>query len=83
MSILYGQQDQLRGNETYRQISHLEEQLTDLIKDNQTMDNALTQMKLEFDYGELKRQAEGQLNEIMELLRADNAAAVAGNSIGF
>lgn len=73
----------MRGNETYRQISHLEEQLTDLIKDNQSMDNALTQMKLEFDYGELKRQAEGQLNEIMELLRADNAAAAAGNSIGF
>lgn len=65
--------EQLRSNDTYRQISHLEERLTDLIKENQVLESSLDQIKRQFDYSELTRQAEQQLNDLMELLRAENS----------
>lgn len=64
--------EQLRSNDTYRQISHLEERLTDLIKENQVLQNSLDQIRRQFDYTELKRQAEQHLNDLMELLRVEN-----------
>lgn len=38
-------QERLRSNENYRQISHLEEKLTDLIKENKILQESLFQLK--------------------------------------
>lgn len=38
-------QEILRSNENYRQISHLEEKLTDLIKENKILQESLAQLK--------------------------------------
>lgn len=84
-------QDRLRSNENYRQISHLEEKLTDLITENKVLEESLSQMKKvrrvisdffsfaksnhilqEFDYSELKRQAEENLDTLLNAIRNDN-----------
>ncbi|KAG4069090.1 hypothetical protein HA402_008401 [Bradysia odoriphaga] len=64
--------EKLRSNENYRQISHLEEKLTDLIKENKILEESLLQTKKEFDYSELKRQAEENLNYVLEAIRNES-----------
>jgi intraflagellar transport protein 74 len=37
-------QDSLRNNETYRQISHMEDKLSDLLKDNKSLQTTINEL---------------------------------------
>ncbi|XP_055629492.1 intraflagellar transport protein 74 homolog isoform X2 [Toxorhynchites rutilus septentrionalis] len=58
----------LKGNETYRQISHLEDKLVDLIKENKSMQEMVEQLQKECDYSVVQHDVEQLLNEHNALL---------------
>ncbi|GAB0090062.1 Intraflagellar transport protein 74 [Sergentomyia squamirostris] len=65
--------DSLRSNETYRQIAHLEEKLTDLKKENKTLREAVEENRKEFNYVDIKMAAMDKLNTVMDFLRNNSA----------
>ncbi|XP_059622794.1 intraflagellar transport protein 74 homolog [Phlebotomus argentipes] len=60
--------DSLRSNETYRQIAHLEEKLTDLRKEGKILRTAVQENRKEFNYVDLKRTAMENLGVVMNFL---------------
>lgn len=58
----------LRSNETYRQISHLEEKLNDLLKGNKNLQESVDQFKKEYIYEEVKTDALNRVNDYNTLL---------------
>uniref|UniRef100_A0A336MRL9 CSON000273 protein n=1 Tax=Culicoides sonorensis TaxID=179676 RepID=A0A336MRL9_CULSO len=58
----------LRNNETYRQISHLEEKLGDLLKENKILQEAVDQLKREYVYEEVKQEALQRVHDYNEML---------------
>lgn len=64
--------EHLRSNETYRQISHLEEKLTDLIKESKVLQESVNESRQEYDYSEVKHEAEATLAKFMDLLNSQN-----------
>lgn len=64
-------QDNLRNNEAYRQISHLEDKLSDILKENKILHDALEQLKKEFVYEEVKTQALDRVNDYNQMLCSD------------
>ncbi|XP_001865456.2 intraflagellar transport protein 74 homolog [Culex quinquefasciatus] len=58
----------LKSNETYRQISHLEDKLVDLIKENKSMQDVVEQLQKECDYSVLQHDVEQLLDEHNNLL---------------
>ncbi|KAL1404604.1 hypothetical protein pipiens_018799 [Culex pipiens pipiens] len=68
----------LKSNETYRQISHLEDKLVDLIKENKSMQDVVEQLQKECDYSVLQHDVEQLLDEHNNLLCSEmnnNAAS--------
>lgn len=64
--------EHLRSNETYRQISHLEEKLTDLIKESKVLQESVNESRQEYDYSDAKNEAESSLDNFMGLLNSGN-----------
>lgn len=64
--------EHLRSNETYRQISHLEEKLTDLIKESKVLQESVDESRQEYDYADAKNEAELALTNIMGLINSQN-----------
>ncbi|XP_055536031.1 intraflagellar transport protein 74 homolog isoform X1 [Wyeomyia smithii] len=52
---------ELKSNETYRQISHLEDKLIDLIKENKGLQEIVDQLHQEYDYSGVQREVESLL----------------------
>ncbi|KAG5675696.1 hypothetical protein PVAND_005580 [Polypedilum vanderplanki] len=63
--------DALRSNETYRQISHMEEKLTDLLKDNKSLQSSIEEFNKEFDFSETKKAAQQKVDHYNKLLCED------------
>lgn len=61
-------QDSLRNNENYRQISHMEEQLKDLMKDNKLMQEIVDELNQEFDFSQVKSVAMRKVDEYNKIL---------------
>ena len=60
--------DQLKGNETYRQISHLEDKLSDLSKENKQLHEVVEELNKEYDFTEIKREAQAKVEEYNRML---------------
>lgn len=60
--------ESLRSNETYRQIAHLEEKLTDLCKESKMLRGAVEENRKEFNYADLKQTAMANLDVVMDFL---------------
>lgn len=58
----------LRNNETYRQISHLEDKLSDLLKENKVLQEAVDQLKREYVYEEVKTEALQRVDDYNQML---------------
>ncbi|XP_053685991.1 intraflagellar transport protein 74 homolog [Sabethes cyaneus] len=59
---------ELKSNETYRQISHLEDKLVDLMKENKGLQEIVEQLRQEYDYSGVQREVEALLKEHNTLL---------------
>ncbi|EDS41728.1 conserved hypothetical protein [Culex quinquefasciatus] len=68
----------LKSNETYRQISHLEDKLVDLIKENKSMQDVVEQLQKECDYSVLQHDVEQLLDEHNNLLCSEMNNNAAG-----
>lgn len=64
---------ELRGNENFRKISHLEEKLSELKKETRTMKDAVEELKQESDISDLKKAADTTLQQIMALLNENRS----------
>lgn len=64
-------QSQLTHNDRYRQISHIEEKLSDMIANNRALQMQLEQHRSQFAYGDLQKNAEKQLAILMDMLRTE------------
>jgi intraflagellar transport protein 74 len=69
--------DKLRTNENFRQISHLEEKLSDLTKNTSILQDIVEQMSREYDYSGLKREVDEKVAEYNRMVYADS---LKGNS---
>uniref|UniRef100_A0A182JZ19 Uncharacterized protein n=1 Tax=Anopheles christyi TaxID=43041 RepID=A0A182JZ19_9DIPT len=58
----------LKSNDTYRQISHLEDKLVDLLKENKILQEAVSHMQQENDYSKIRTEVHGMVNEHNALL---------------
>ncbi|XP_055591662.1 intraflagellar transport protein 74 homolog [Uranotaenia lowii] len=58
----------LKSNETYRQISHLEDKLIDLMKENKNLQEVVEQLQKECDYSISQKEVKELLNEHNNLL---------------
>lgn len=67
----------LKSNETYRQISHLEDKLVDLIKENKSLQDFVEQLQKECDFSAVKDEAEQLLDDHNNLLCAETNNNVA------
>jgi intraflagellar transport protein 74 len=63
--------EQLRNNENFRQISHLEEKLSDLLKNNSILQELVEQLSKEYDYSALKREVDEKVSTYNRMLYAD------------
>ncbi|XP_058053453.1 intraflagellar transport protein 74 homolog [Anopheles bellator] len=61
----------LKSNETYRLISHLEDKLVDLMKDNKTLQESVDQLQEENDYNLVRETVNGLVDEHNKLLCSD------------
>lgn len=61
-------QESLRNNETYRQISHLEDKFSDLLKENKVLHEAVDQLKREYVYEEVKTEALQRVHDYNQML---------------
>lgn len=59
----------LRSNETYKQISHMEEKLSDKIKELQVLQDSVESLHKEYNYSDVKRESLLTVAEIMKLIR--------------
>jgi intraflagellar transport protein 74 len=62
----------LRTNENFRQISHLEEKLSDLSKNTSILQDIVDQASREYDYSELKREVAEKVIEYNRMVYADS-----------
>ncbi|XP_065077993.1 intraflagellar transport protein 74 homolog [Ochlerotatus camptorhynchus] len=67
----------LKSNETYRQISHLEDKLVDLIKENKSLQDFVEQLQKECDYSAVQGEVEQLLDEHNNLLCSETSNNVA------
>ncbi|XP_058461923.1 intraflagellar transport protein 74 homolog [Malaya genurostris] len=58
----------LKSNDTYRQISHLEDKLLDLMKENKTLQEVVDQLQKECDYSAIRSEVEQLVGEHNNLL---------------
>uniref|UniRef100_A0A182PNF5 Uncharacterized protein n=1 Tax=Anopheles epiroticus TaxID=199890 RepID=A0A182PNF5_9DIPT len=58
----------LKSNDTYRQISHLEDKLVDLMKENKVLQEAVEHMQQENDYSKARTEVHDLVNEHNTLL---------------
>uniref|UniRef100_A0A182WTK1 Intraflagellar transport 74 n=1 Tax=Anopheles quadriannulatus TaxID=34691 RepID=A0A182WTK1_ANOQN len=58
----------LKSNDTYRQISHLEDKLIDLMKDNKVLQETLKNIQQENDYSKIRTEVHELVNEHNSLL---------------
>ncbi|KAL7019232.1 hypothetical protein ACKWTF_011046 [Chironomus riparius] len=63
--------DTLRNNETYRQISHMEEKLSDILKDNKSLQASVDDLNKEYEFSDLKKSAMQKVNDYNHLLKND------------
>uniref|UniRef100_A0AAG5DF11 Intraflagellar transport 74 n=1 Tax=Anopheles atroparvus TaxID=41427 RepID=A0AAG5DF11_ANOAO len=61
----------LKSNETYRQISHLEDKLVDLLKENKSLQSTVDQMQQENDYSTIRAEVIELVNEHNKLLSSE------------
>ncbi|XP_053674008.1 intraflagellar transport protein 74 homolog [Anopheles nili] len=61
----------LKSNETYRQISHLEDKLVDLLKENKTLQEVVNQMQQDNDYSTTRSEVNELVNECNKLLNGE------------
>ncbi|CAO1344916.1 unnamed protein product [Diamesa hyperborea] len=60
--------DVLKSNETYRQISHLEDKLSDLTKENKVLQEMVEELNKEYDFSQIKKIANEKVNDYNKLL---------------
>lgn len=70
-NIFLTSQDALRNNENYRQISHMEEQLKDIMKDNKLMQEIVDELNQEFDFSHVKNVAMKKVDDYNRILCDD------------
>lgn len=61
----------MRNNEIYRQISHLEEKLVELIRENKLLEEVINENRKINDYTEIRDKVEKKVNEINTILKED------------
>ncbi|XP_031631597.1 putative leucine-rich repeat-containing protein DDB_G0290503 isoform X2 [Contarinia nasturtii] len=63
--------EQLKSNDNYRQISHLEERLSDLIDETKEATTTFDEMQKEYNHDDIINDAKEKLQQIAEILRSN------------